>query len=451
MRVARGMAVLVVLMFSAASAMAAGFRLPEAGAKAMGMGFAFTAQADDPSASYFNPAGLTQLEGQNLLVGATFIRNNGAEFTGTTPLTLNTGTGAFDIRSETQKDLDFIVPNAYWTRKASPTFAYGVGIFVPFGLGEEYENRQTSIFRNQVTRVEIMTFVVNPTVAWKVSDSLSVGAGIDFMYGKAELSQTGVVRLGAAPVDNVNLFQLDLDGDGTAWGYNFGALLLPTPNWKVGVSYRSPFHLEIKDADVEVRDINSTIPFVPGPGGPFTAAQVFGGSAFDTVASTTVNMPATLALGVAYVRDRLTLEADLDWTFWHSFKTLVIDIRNNNPLLPDAVRPEHWKDVMAFRLGGEYRVTDPLALRLGFAYDPTPVPAETMSPLLPDADRLSYMAGVGYKYKNWTFDGSYFYADKKDRTVNNQVNATPPSIGSGFNGTWKGDAHLVALDVGYRF
>ncbi len=451
MRVARGLAVLVVLMFTSASAMAAGFRLPEAGAKAMGMGFAFTAQADDPSAIYFNPAGITQLEGQNIMIGATYIKENGAEFTGTTPLTLNTGTGTFDVRTETQKDLNFIVPNAYWTRKASPNFAYGVGIFVPFGLGQEYENRQTSIFRNQVTKVEIMTFVVNPTVAWKVSDILSVGAGIDFMYGKAKLSQAGVVRLGAAPVDQVNIFQLDLDGDGTAWGYNFGALLLPSKNWKVGVSFRSPFHLEIKDADVKVRDINSTIPFVPGPGGPFTAAQVFGGTSFDTKASTTINMPATAALGIAYVRDRLTLEADLDWTFWHSFKSLVVDIQNNTPLLPDAVRPENWKDVMAFRLGGEYRVTDPFAVRLGFAYDPTPVRAATMSPLLPDADRLSYMGGVGYKYMNWTFDGSYFYVDKKDRTVNNQQNVAAPSIGSGFNGTWKGDAHLVALDVGYKF
>jgi len=445
------MAVLVVLMFSAASAMAAGFRLPEAGAKAMGMGFAFTAQANDPSAIYFNPAGLTQLEGQNLMIGATYVKENGAEFTGTTPLTLNTGTGTFDVRTETQKDLNFFVPNAYWTRKASPTFAYGVGIFVPFGLGQEYENRQTSIFRNQVTKVEVMTFVVNPTVAWKVNDILSVGAGIDFMYGKAKLAQAGVVRLGAAPLDQVNIFQLDLDGDGTAWGYNFGALLLPSEHLKVGVSYRSPFHLEIKDADVKVRDINSTVPFVPGAGGPFTAAQVFGGTAFDTAASTTLNMPATLALGIAYVRDRLTLEADLDWTLWHNFETLVVDIRNNNPLLPDAVRPEHWKDVVAFRLGGEYRVTDPLPVRLGFIYGPTPVPADTMSPLLPDANRLFYTAGAGYKLRNWTFDLAYMYVDKKDRTVSNQRNVAAPSIGSGFNGDWKGDVHLVALDVGYRF
>ncbi|MGB3399096.1 MAG: outer membrane protein transport protein, partial [Candidatus Deferrimicrobiaceae bacterium] len=214
MRIGKVLAVLVVLLFSATSAMAAGFRLPEQGAKAMGMGMSFVAQADDPSAIYYNPAGIVQLEGQNVMVGVTYVRENGAEFTGTTPLTFNTGTGLFDIESETQKDLDFFVPNAYWTRKASPNFAYGVGIFSPFGLGQEYENRTTSIFRNQVTKVEIMTLVVNPTVAWKVNDALSVGAGIDFMYGKAKLSQAGVVNIGTPQ----NIFQLDLDGDGTAWG-----------------------------------------------------------------------------------------------------------------------------------------------------------------------------------------------------------------------------------------
>lgn len=178
---------------------------------------------------------------------------------------------------------------------------------------------------------------------------------------------------------------------------------------------------------------------------------MFGGTSFDTKASTTINMPATAALGAAYTADRWTVELDLDWTFWHSFETLVVDIRDNNPLLPDAVRPENWKDVLAYRLGFEYRVTDPLALRLGLVYDETPVPAETMSPLLPDANRVFYCAGAGYKVGSITLDLSYMYVDKQDRTVNNQVNVAAPSIGSGFDGTWKGDAHLVALDVGYRF
>ncbi|MGA6993133.1 MAG: outer membrane protein transport protein [Candidatus Deferrimicrobiaceae bacterium] len=449
MRIGKVLAVLVVLSFTATSAMAAGFRLPEQGAKAMGMGMAFTAQADDPSAIYFNPAGIVQLEGQNLMVGGTYVRLNGADFTGTTPLTFNTGTGLFDIESETQEDLGFVLPNAYWTRKASPNFAYGVGIFAPFGLAQEYGNRQTSIFRNQVTNVEIQTIVVNPTVAWKVNDVLSVGAGIDFLYGKADLSQAGVVRLGAAPLDQVNIFQLDLEGDGTAWGYNLGVLLTPTENIKVGASYRSSFKLEIDDADVDLVDINGTIPFVPP--GPFTAAQVFGGSTFHSSASTTINLPATLQLGVAYIRDRLTLEVDLDWTFWSTFKALAIDIRDNNGLLPDATRPENWDDVVTVDIGAEYRVTDPLALRLGFRWDPSPIPADTLSPLLPDADRLYYCAGVGYKLRNWTFDFSYLYLDKKDRSVNNQVNVAAPSIGSGFDGTWSGNAHLVAFDVGYKF
>jgi long-chain fatty acid transport protein len=444
MRIGRVLAFLVVLLFSATSAMAGGFRLPEAGAKAMGMGFAFTAQANDPSAIYFNPAGIVQLEGNNAMVGVTYIKANGGTFTGTTPLT-----GGLSV-SETQKDLDFFVPNAFFTRRASPNFAYGVGIFAPFGTGQEYENRNTSIFRSQITKIDLMTLVVNPTVAWKVNEVLSVGAGIDFMYGKAELQKAGVVNIGSP----LNIFQLDLDGDGTAWGYNFGVLLTPTKQWKIGAAYRSKFDLEIEDGDVKIFDINGTVPFVPNPAPPpaaFSAAQIFGGTSFNTKGSTTLHIPATLDLGVAYILDRLTLEVDASWTFWHSWKSLDIDLRDNGLLLPDSTTPKNWDDVVAIYIGGEYRVTDPLALRLGFRWDPTPVPAETMGPELPDSDKLYYSAGAGYKVNNWTFDIAYMYVDKKDRTVNNQTTATPPSFGTGFNGKWTGDAHLVALDVGYKF
>src|SRR5512143_2787353 len=107
MRGWRMLPVLLVLLFAASTSFAAGFRLPEAGAKAMGMGFAFTAQADDPSAIYFNPAGLTQLKGNNLMLGATYVNLGGAEFNGTTPLTGTTPT------TEKQKDLEFVIPNVY--------------------------------------------------------------------------------------------------------------------------------------------------------------------------------------------------------------------------------------------------------------------------------------------------------------------------------------------------
>jgi long-chain fatty acid transport protein len=425
------------------------------------MGFAFTAQADDPSAIYFNPAGILQLEGSNVMAGVTYIKENGATFTGTTPLT-----GGASV-TETQKDLDFLVPNLYFTKKVSPTFAYGVGVFVPFGLGLEYQDRNTSIFRSAVTKVDLQTFVFNPTVAWKVDDILSIGVGIDYMWAKAKLARTGVVNNtfppAAPPADSqLNLYNLDMEGDGDAWGYNFGILLKPSPNWKIGFAYRSPFAVEIKDADADITNISSsTIAFASAFGLPagttFQAPGVIipaggtAGSSFATKASTTLHLPATAALGVAYIRDRVTVEVDVDWTFWQSWRRLDIDIQQQGALLADINSRRSWKNVAALRIGGEYRVTDPLALRAGFVYDPTPVPADTMDAFLPDADRLNYMIGAGYKYKNWTFDGSYFYVDKKDRTVNNQTSGPFPSYGTGFNGTWSGDAHLLAFDIGYKF
>jgi len=419
--------VLLVLLFTASTSFAAGFRLQESGAKAMGMGFAFTAQADDPSAIYYNPAGLTQLKGNNIMIGATYLRLNGAEFTGTTPLT----GGA--TASETQKSLDFIIPNAYYTRTTSDGYiSYGVGIFSPFGLGQEYENKNTSIFRNQITKIDLMTVVVNPTIAFKINEYLSVGAGIDWMWGKAKLEKTPVASVG-------NLYNSELKGDGDAWGYNFGLLLKPTENFRIGANYRSPFTLKIKDADVNISNTN-----------PAYASGLLGATPSSTKADATVAMPATFALGAAYTIGKLTVEADADWTFWHSFSSLPITIQNPVPTLPSTSNPTQWEDVVAFRLGVEYRVTDPLSLRAGFVYDPTPVPASTMGPMLPDSTKLDYMVGAGYKIGAWTIDVAGMYIDKKDRTVSNiRLEGANPV---GQNGTWSGgNAWLASLDVGYKF
>ena len=431
MRGWRMLAVLLVLLLTAGTSFAAGFRLPQAGVKAMGMGFAFTAQADDPSAIYFNPAGLTQLQGTNLMLGVTYVRENGGEFTGTTPVD-DFLTGFTTVKNETQKSLDFFIPNLYVTRTTNDGYiSYGVGVFTPFGLGQEYENKSTSIFRNQITKIDLQTIVVNPTIAFKVNDMLSFGFGVDWMYGKAILERTPWNPALLPAGQNGNAFDLKLDGDGDAWGYNFGVLLKPTKNLRIGANYRSPFNLKIKEGDVNVSNVNAGAP-------GFAAAN-------GTKASVTVGMPATFALGASYTMGRLTVNADADWTFWHSYSSLPINFESS--ALADSNAPKNWNDVVAGRFGAEYRVTDPLALRVGFAYDPSPVPSETMGPELPDADRLNYMVGVGYKIGPVTIDVAGMYVDKFDRTVNNQNNATL----TGFNGTWKGDAWLASLDVGYRF
>jgi long-chain fatty acid transport protein len=169
----------------------------------------------------------------------------------------------------------------------------------------------------------------------------------------------------------------------------------------------------------------------------------------NTKGSATVAMPATFALGAAYTMGKLTVEADADWTFWHSFSSLPITLENQVPTAPSTNAQKNWKDVCAVRLGVEYRVTDPLALRAGFYYDPTPVPGSTLGPELPDATRLNYTVGAGYKVGPWTIDGAFMYIDKKDRTVSNfRLEGSNPV---GQNGTWTGNAWLAGLDVGYRF
>lgn len=415
-------AAMLATSVAATGTMAAGFRLPEAGAKAMGMGFAFTAQADDPSAIYYNPAGITQLEGNNAMAGVTAVRENGGKFAGTTPLSGGAGI------TETQKTLDFFIPNAYATHKTKGSaVAWGIGVFTPFGLGQEYKDKGTSFFRNQATRIDLKTVVINPTVAFKIGDALSVGVGIDYMMGWANLEKFAVGGTGT------NLAYSKLKGDGDAWGYNAGILLTPSPYWQAGFSYRSPFDLKAKDADLTLSQ-NLT---------PFPVS-----SKADAV----ISMPATAALGIA-IRpvDRLTVEADLDWTFWSAYRELNV-VNRTVPQLSSTPtgRNKQWNDVCAVRVGTEYKVTDPLALRLGFAYDPTPAPFETTGAELPDANRLNYMVGAGYKIGPLTLDASYFYLQKKNRTLNNvrlEENGNP----IGMNGMWKGTAHLVSLDLGYKF
>jgi long-chain fatty acid transport protein len=362
------------------------------------------------------------------------VRENGNEFTGTTPVDNTTA-----IKNETQRSLNFFIPNAYYTKtNASTGFAYGVGIFTPFGLGQEYENKNTSIFRNQITKIDLMTVVVNPTIAFKVNEVLSVGFGIDWMWGQAKLEKTPVFP-GVG-----NLYNSELKGQGDAWGYNFGLLLKPTENLRIGANYRSPFTLYIKNGEVT---ISSTSPAYGGGEGPF------GPTPANTKGDATIAMPATFALGTAYTMGKLTVEVDADWTFWSSFTNLPVTIRDQVPTLFSTNNTKQWKDVVALRFGAEYRLTDPLSLRAGVVYDPTPVPLGTVGPELPDADRMNYMVGAGYKIGPWTIDVAGMYIDKKDRTVNNQrVEGVPPRAApAGENGTWTGNAWLAGLDVGYKF
>ena len=240
--------VLLVLLFTASTSFAAGFRLPEAGAKAMGMGFAFTAQADDPSAIYFNPAGLTQLKGQNVMLGVTYVQENGG---GVHRDDAADRRGCQRARPRSRSTSSSRMRT---TRRPPPTgiLPMASGSSRRSGWGRSTNNKNTSIFRNQITKIDLQTVVVNPTIAFKINESFPWARGSTACTGRRSLKRRPWPPSATSTIRHSS----QTGGDGDAWGYNFGLLLKPTENFRIGVNYRSPFTLKIKDADVTISNTN---------------------------------------------------------------------------------------------------------------------------------------------------------------------------------------------------
>ena len=261
-----------------------------------------------------------------------------------------------------------------------------------------------------------------------------MAAGIDYVYSTVDLKNkvctTFVPPFCSNATPDDDLHYKNADGDG--WGYNLGMLVKLTEKNTLGVSFRSPVKIHYEG------DADFTIP----AGSPLVLP--------DTPAQTDITMPALASIGIANTSiPNLTLEFDLQWTGWSSIKTLNLDFAD--PAVTDFSAAKNWNDVLALRFGGEYRLNNTMALRLGYVYDPTPVPGATMDTLVPDADRQDFSAGFGYNFGNLTLDIAYMAIVLKDRKVDNVQNTDIPGIQYRLRGTFETLAHLAGVSVSYRF
>lgn len=430
----------------------AGFKISEQGAKAMAMGNAFAAQADDPSALCYNPAGISFLPGTQVNVGALAILAPQTEFTGTTPLSGNPplGTGVSSVSERAKRDI-FISPTFY----ASYSFdslpvSVGLGINSMYPLAKSWDD--SSVFRNQVQNVSIKPINFQPTVAYRFDDlKLAVAAGLDVTYAIVSLQRS----LYSPVVDPTNptpplgafeLGSLGVDGTATGLGYNFGIKWKPLDQLIFGLAYRSRITLDVKG------DANflATTPTGMGAIGLGSAAVFpFSRARATSTASTSITLPDTLDLAVAWLpTDRLTLEFDATRTGWSSFDKLLVDFNspqfaafNNQP------DPRNWQDVWSYKFGGQYALNKRIDLRAGYSFDTTPVPEQTVDPLLPDADRHSFAFGTGIHNDFAALDLAYMWVHFVDRAVHNQ---DLPTL-RGENGTFKSDAYLLAANITFKF
>jgi len=408
---------LIVTLALAGEVSAAGFSIYEHGAAATATAGAFIARANDPTAIFYNAAGIA---GQKMSValGTTLIIPK-TEFNGDNPFP---GVGV----TEKMKDALYYPSHAYLVAPIGPV-TVGFGVFSPFGLGTEWPDAFSG--RASSTKSVIQTFYFNPVVAYRLGP-VSVGAGVQAVYGTVELA-----RIARTPVltEFKDVAKLSLEGTSSlAYGFNAGVQYCPIKQVVVGASYRSKAKCDFTGT-AKFDSINANYALVKGK------------LPTETDVESSITFPAIMGVGVAVTPiPALTIEANVVQMQWSVFDSLGITFTDPAYASLGETIPEEYETARSYRIGAEYRINRSLVARIGYLYDESPAPDASVSTLLPDASRNSYMVGIGYTFGGATLDLSYMYLPFNDRSTNGQSRA-------GYNGLYKSSASLYGITLTYRF
>lgn len=399
---------------------AAGFSIFEAGARALGMGGALTARADDPSAIFFNPAGIARLDNTQVYLGGSLIFAS-TDFSGADP---SPGAG-MDGKTGT---MVFYPVNLHATHKFSNDIAVGIGLFNNFGLGQDWEYPATFPGRDITFKVQLVTWNLNPTIAWAPNEMFSVGAGVQILYLDVDINRY-IVTTGSP---GINVGGVNLNANDVSAGFNVGVQACPNDDVVLGASFRSAMNVK-PDGDATFNQIFTGNPAIDGP--------VSAGFPTDQRVRATVDLPWFVSVGGAYegVED-WTFEVDVNVFGWSTFSDLTFEFES----LPTEVRVQDYKNVVSVRAGAAYKLNDRVELRGGYYFDPTPQPRKAMSPFLGDVDRHGVSLGAGYGAGKWWVDGFGLLLLTSSRSTNGE------SL-DGLDGTYDPSASILGANVGFRF
>jgi long-chain fatty acid transport protein len=361
------------------------------------MGSAATAWLEDSSAVYTNAANILGVNKLDITLGDTAILPK-VEFTPTG--------GA----QQGQKTTLSPPPHLFVVVKPFEKAAFGVGVYTPFGARSRWVDDFTGRFRARESA--LATYYINPTLAYQLHERFRFGVGLDIARATLELRRAlnfvnseGTVHLGGAD-----------------WGtgFNVGVQATLLENLKLGLHYRSAVKVTFK-GKADFQDVPAE----------------FQALLKDQGVSGDATMPSSVTAGLSYrPMEQLNIAVDASWVDWSSFTELAIkfdDPSLNNPL------PKRWRAKWRYSVGAEYGVTPELQVRAGFVYDPSPSPGATLTPDLPDANRIKGTVGVGYQFKPFRADLGYQFVALVDKS----------STAPGISGEYQGTAHVLGLTLGY--
>ena len=404
----------MVVGFYPAIILAGGFQINEHGARAMGLGGAFTAIANDASAIYWNNAGMTQLKGTNFLLGTALIAPS-SEFRGVTP----------SVDKNYMRSDVFFPSHLFITHSLDESFSFGIGLTTPFGLGTEWSD--SWVGRYLAVKTELKTFWVPITVAYQVIDNLSIGAS--FVYSFADVTITR--NNSQAPFEGDAYVELEGD-DSFAYGYTFGIMYKPIDILSIGASFRSEVEYNF-EGTATTTGAEQLMEIGAFPNGDITADL-----------TTQMNIVGGIAVQVI---PQLMLSADYQWVGWSSYDTLAVDFTDE--AYDDVSSPRLYKNTFIVRFGAQYHISDQVSLLGGIYYDQMPVEPQYVNPSLPDTDRLGFSIGAEAKFnEQFGISGSYLFIRGEQLTVTDseEIYTTGDSA---FNGTYNSSANLLSLSLNY--
>lgn len=393
-------------------AAAQGFGVFEQGTCTMGRaGAAVANTCDDGSAIFFNPAGLAGDQGLTVAGGVTFVTAFG-EYMPDNP-----------AHPEVELENDPIpVPHLFLAYGVNEQLSAGLGVFVPYGLGTTWPTDDD--FRGRFLGYDnhLQSIYIQPTLAYQITDALSIGAGFDVVIGRVELNQrvdlaeqVAVENNPDTDADDVTFARLGIPeatdfadaglvGNGTGFGGNIGIQYQATDWLHFGARFLTPITIEYSgEADFESVPTGITLPagnpFGVPAGTPLDAivASQFeeGGTLVTQDVETEITLPAQAVVGASIqATEQVKLLVDYQWTGWSSFDRLPLDFEQD---ALDGVQIENYEDTHALRLGAEFAVNDAWTLRGGFLTHTAAAPEETITPLLPEGYRNEFTAGIGWK------------------------------------------------------
>jgi long-chain fatty acid transport protein len=381
--------------------------------------------AENASTIFFNPAGMTQLQARELSVGVSVVnpsfsfKDKGSSVAGLASAGDGGDPGGWAA-----------IPNGYLSWALSKDLYIGVGVGAPFGLKTEYKDRWVGAAQAQM--FEIKTININPSIAYRVNEKVSLGAGLSYQTIDAKYNRLAGTGAGTSSVVTVKMKL-----DDSAWGWNVGALFAVSPSTNVGMSYRSQVKYNTT-GDVKLISDGSV-----GGNGTLTALTNAGGQS-DLRASLT--LPDTAILSVAQkLSDKWEMLGDVSWTGWGSIPK--VDIMRTSGVANGAIGQTletRFNNTWRVALGANYKYTDAWKLKFGVAFDQSPVPnASYRLTSLPDNDRTWLSFGT-----QWTPDKatrvdlglSYIYVH--DSKINNNQSASVPSRGT-VTGEYTGNIWLL--------